>query len=62
MRLLRDSSVVCRTSRYALPMINMHPLDEDWCGARSQGGWSGMGACSLELGAMVLSAVWGRLV
>lgn len=26
----RDSSIVCRTSRYALPMINMHPLDEDW--------------------------------
>ena len=28
--LQRDSSIVCRTSRYALPMINMHPLDEDW--------------------------------
>eukprot|EP00887_Chlorella_sp_A99_P006919 scaffold2.g6919.t1 len=30
MRMLRDSSIVCRTSTYALPMINMHPLDEDW--------------------------------
>ena len=30
MRMLRDSSIVCRTSEYALPMINMHPLDEDW--------------------------------
>lgn len=25
-----DSSIVCRTSRFALPMISMHPLDEDW--------------------------------
>lgn len=23
MRMLRDSSIVCRTSRFALPMINM---------------------------------------
>ncbi len=23
MRMLRDSSIVCRTSRHALPMINM---------------------------------------
>jgi NAD+ kinase len=30
MRMLRDSSIVCRPSTYALPMINMHPLDEDW--------------------------------
>uniref|UniRef100_A0A1D2A851 NAD kinase 2, chloroplastic n=1 Tax=Auxenochlorella protothecoides TaxID=3075 RepID=A0A1D2A851_AUXPR len=30
MRMLRDSSIVCRASRYALPMINRHPLDEDW--------------------------------
>lgn len=30
MRMLRDSSIVCRTASYALPMINMHPLDEDW--------------------------------
>lgn len=30
MRMLRDSSIVCKTATYALPMINMHPLDEDW--------------------------------
>ncbi|GAB4813418.1 hypothetical protein N2152v2_000464 [Parachlorella kessleri] len=30
MRMLRDSSIVCKTANYALPMINMHPLDEDW--------------------------------
>ncbi|KAL4515606.1 hypothetical protein Ndes2526B_g03744 [Nannochloris sp. 'desiccata'] len=29
-RLRKGSSVVCRASRYALPMITMHPLDEDW--------------------------------
>lgn len=29
-RMRRGTSIVCRTSRYALPMINMHPLDEDW--------------------------------
>lgn len=29
-RLRRNSTIVCRTSQYALPLINMHPLDEDW--------------------------------
>ena len=24
------ASIVCKTSQFALPMINMHPLDEDW--------------------------------
>lgn len=30
MRMPRDSSVMCRAARFALPMINRHPLDEDW--------------------------------
>ncbi|KDD75820.1 ATP-NAD kinase [Helicosporidium sp. ATCC 50920] len=25
-----DSYIICRTSSHALPMISMHPLDEDW--------------------------------
>jgi len=29
-RMRKGSSVVCRASRYAVPMITMHPLDEDW--------------------------------
>ncbi|PRW51101.1 ATP-dependent zinc metalloprotease FTSH chloroplastic isoform A [Chlorella sorokiniana] len=42
MRMLRDSSIVCRTSRYALPMINMHPLDEDWYeGITQKLSWTG---------------------
>lgn len=42
MRMLRDSSIVCRTSRYALPMINMHPLDEDWYeGITQKLAWTG---------------------
>ncbi|KAI3424137.1 hypothetical protein D9Q98_009497 [Chlorella vulgaris] len=42
MRMLRDSSIVCRTSRHALPMINMHPLDEDWYeGITQKLSWTG---------------------
>lgn len=42
MRMLRDSSIVCRTSQYALPMINMHPLDEDWYeGITQKLSWTG---------------------
>ena len=29
-RMRRGSSIVCKTSKFALPMITMHPLDEDW--------------------------------
>ena len=29
-RMRRGASIVCRTSQFALPMITMHPLDEDW--------------------------------
>ncbi|PSC74131.1 ATP-NAD kinase [Micractinium conductrix] len=42
MRMLRDSSIVCRTSKYALPCINMHPLDEDWYeGITQKLSWTG---------------------
>ncbi|EFN53556.1 hypothetical protein CHLNCDRAFT_136701 [Chlorella variabilis] len=42
MRMLRDSSILCRTSRHALPMINMHPLDEDWYeGITQKLSWTG---------------------
>jgi NAD+ kinase len=42
MRMLRDSSIVCRTSLHALPMINMHPLDEDWYeGITQKLNWTG---------------------
>ena len=30
MRMLRDSTIKCKTSVYALPMINLSPLDGDW--------------------------------
>jgi len=29
-RLKSDGSIIARPCEYALPMINMHPLDEDW--------------------------------
>lgn len=30
MQMPRDSSIICRASRYALPMINRQALDADW--------------------------------
>lgn len=30
MRMRRGSSIVCRPSQFALPMITMHALDDDW--------------------------------